>query len=290
MEDHLSLGDITLDLGARTHIMGVLNITPDSFSDGGLFVRPGSGSTIEYAKAVEAALKMVDDGADIIDVGGESTRPGAETVPEEEEIRRVLPVIEGIRRHSRAPVSIDTYKAGTARAAIAAGAMLINDISAGSFDPEMAATAASSGAAIVLMHMRGVPSDMQEAPRYDDVVSEVREYLMERARETLAAGVSREKILLDPGIGFGKTAAHNLALINRLDVIKSLGYPLALGVSRKAFIGKLTGGARASDRLAGTLAASVIGIVRGANIIRVHDVGAAKRATLVADAILKERA
>jgi dihydropteroate synthase len=284
----LSIGDTTLDLDARTHIMGVLNITPDSFSDGGLFMGPDASGTPDYVKAIESALKMVEEGADIIDIGGESTRPGAQSVPEEEEIKRVLPVIEGIRRHSKVPVSIDTYKAGTARAAVLAGASIINDISAGAFDPEMAAVAAQTGAAIILMHIKGAPPDMQERPEYGDVVSEVRAYLAERADRLRAAGVSGDKILLDVGIGFGKTVLHNLALINRLDEIKSLGLPLVLGVSRKAFIGKLTGGAEASDRLEGTIAASVIGIVRGADIIRVHDVRAAKRAAAVADAIIRE--
>jgi dihydropteroate synthase len=286
----LSLGDVTLDLDARTHIMGVLNVTPDSFSDGGLFMGPGASGAPDYAKAVESALRMVEEGADIIDIGGESTRPGAKSVTQEEEIKRVLPVIEGLRRHSPVPVSIDTYKSGTARAALEAGASIINDISAGAFDPDMAAVAAGTGAAIILMHIKGAPPDMQERPEYGDVVSEVCGYLAERAGNFRDAGVLPERILIDPGIGFGKTVTHNLALINRLDEIKALGYPLVLGVSRKAFIGKLTGGAEASDRLEGTIAASVIGIVRGADIIRVHDVRAARRAAAVADAVLREGA
>ncbi|HLB25530.1 MAG TPA: dihydropteroate synthase, partial [Nitrospirota bacterium] len=263
----LTLGGVTLELSSRTHIMGVLNITPDSFSDGGRFIS-SPGGVPEYGKAIDFALRMSEEGADIIDIGGESTRPGSETVPPEEEMRRVLPVIEGIRKHSRVPLSIDTRKAVTARMAVAAGASMINDISGAGFDPEMLDTASVSGAALVLMHMKGTPADMQADPRYDDVVGEVAAYLDARAQRAISSGIARDRIVIDPGIGFGKTLEHNLALIAGLDRIAALGYPVLLGVSRKAFIGKLTGGAAADDRLEGTIAADTAGIMKGADIIR----------------------
>ncbi len=285
----LRLKDAVLELSSRTHIMGVINVTPDSFSDGGRFIRGDRGGRPDFMLAVETALKMAEDGADIIDVGGESTRPGAERLPLEEELARVVPVIEGIRKHSDVPVSIDTYKSETAKAAVLAGASIINDISGGGFDPDMLPLAASAGAAVILMHIKGTPADMQKEPHYEDVVREVKDYLAERAKEAVSAGVPRDKILVDPGIGFGKTVRHNLELINRLDEIAALGYPVVLGTSRKAFIGRLTGVAEAKDRLDGTIASCVVGIVRGAKVIRVHDVRAAKRAATVADAILKAR-
>lgn len=280
----LRMKGAALDLSAGTRVMGILNLTPDSFSDGGIHFRP---SGLDVQAAVDAALRMAGEGADIIDVGGESTRPGAAPLPAEAEIARVVPVIEGIRKRSGIPVSIDTTKASTARAALEAGASIINDISGGTFDPGMYTLAASTGAAIVLMHIKGTPTDMQADPRYDDVVGEVAAHLARLARAALAAGVPRDRILLDPGIGFGKTAAHNMALINCLDAVAAMGYPVVLGVSRKAFIGALTNGAPAADRLEGSLAAAVIGIARGANIIRAHDVKATKRAAMVADAILR---
>ncbi len=280
----LELKGARLDLSARTHIMGVLNVTPDSFSDGGRFM--GKGGSPDVGRIVEAALDMVRDGADIIDVGGESTRPGSVGVSASEEIARVAPVIRGITDRTDTPVSIDTCKSETARAAIEAGASIINDISAMRFDPEMASLAAGSGSAVVLMHMKGTPADMQEAPSYDDLVGEVFAFLEDAAGRAIAAGVPADRIMLDVGIGFGKTFAHNLELINRLDEFADLGYPMVLGVSRKAFIGALTGGLPPGERLEGTIAASVLGIARGAAVIRVHDVKAAKRAALVADAIL----
>ena len=280
----LRLKDAVLELSSRTHIMGVINVTPDSFSDGGRFIKGGKPN---YSRAIEAALKMADDGADVIDVGGESTRPGAAILPIEEELARVTPVIEGIRRHSSVPISIDTYKPETAKAAVLAGASIINDISGGGLDPDMLPLAASVGAAVILMHIKGTPADMQKDPHYDEVIHEVRDYLAERVEKAVSSGVPRDKILVDPGIGFGKTVRHNLELINRLDEIAALGYPVVLGTSRKAFIGRLTGAAEAKDRLEGTIASCVVGIVRGANVIRVHDVKAAKRAATVADAILR---
>jgi len=280
----LPIGGAVLDLSSRTHIIGILNVTPDSFSDGGRFT--GGGYEIDVQKAVEAALMMAGDGADIIDVGGESTRPGSGRLSAADEIKRVVPVIEGIRKSSRVPISIDTYKAVTAWAAIEAGADMVNDISGLAFDPDMAGVVAGSGAALVLMHIKGTPEGMQDNPHYGDLVGEVKAYLLAAAEKAAKAGVAHDKILLDVGIGFGKTVEHNTALINRLDEFTALGYPLLLGVSRKAFIGRLTGAAGPDDRLEGSIAAAVMGIARGANILRVHDVKATKRAALVADAIL----
>ncbi len=301
----LRLKGRVLDL-SRTRIMGVINVTPDSFSDGGKFQcggpdsksagRDASGATKlapsnfrpDYSKVIEAALEMAEDGADIIDIGGESTRPGAGSVSHEEETARVLPVIEGIRKHSGIPISIDTFKSATARAAVEAGASIINDISGLMFDPEMAEVAAKTGAAVVIMHILGTPADMQADPRYADLLGEVKEYLKTGIDKARTAGIPEDSILIDPGIGFGKTLEHNLELIARLSELAGLGYPLVLGVSRKAFIGKLTGGAPVFDRLEGTIAASVLGIANGANIIRVHDVKPARRAADVADAILRK--
>ena len=279
----LSVGGVTLLLSSRTHIMGVLNVTPDSFSDGGRFILPGG--LPDYSLAIESALKMAEDGADIIDVGGESTRPGSDRISLDEELRRVIPVIEGIRRHSKVVISIDTYKSGTALEAVRAGACIVNDISGGLMDPEIVKAAADTGAAFIIMHMQGTPADMQAGPRYDNVVPEVCAYLDGRARHAASLGIPEDKILVDPGIGFGKTISHNLALIGGISGIALLGYPVVLGVSRKAFIGKLTG-APEKERLEGTIAASVLGIAGGANILRVHDVLAAKRAAIVADAVL----
>ncbi len=292
----LRMKDGVLDL-SRTRIMGIINITPDSFSDGGRFRGAGPGKPIagcgaagfrpDYSKAIEAALKMAEDGADILDIGGESTRPGAISVSDKEEIERVLPVIEGIRKYSDIPVSVDTFKSVTARAAIEAGASIINDISGLRFDPEMAGVAAKTGAAVVIMHIKGTPADMQTEPRYSDLMGEVKEYLKTGIDMALEAGVPADKILIDPGIGFGKTLEHNLELIARLGEIAGIGYPVVLGVSRKAFIGKLTGEAPVSDRLEGAISASVLGIANGASIIRAHDVKASRRAADVADAILR---
>jgi len=281
----IELGAVSLDLSARTHIMGVLNLTPDSFSDGGRLM--GGMGRPDPVRVADEAMMMVEDGADIIDVGGESTRPGSMRVPASDEIARVVPAIREITSRTSTPVSIDTYKSETARAALDAGASIINDISGMGFDPDMAGLAASSGAAVVLMHIKGTPADMQKDPKYEDLVGEVRSFLMEAADRALDAGVSRDRILLDVGIGFGKTLEHNLELINRIGDFASLGYPIVLGVSRKAFIGALTGGLPPDDRLEGTIAANVLGITRGASVIRVHDVRAAKRAALVADAIIR---
>jgi dihydropteroate synthase len=241
--------------------MGVLNVTPDSFSDGGRWIDPGA--------AVEHGLAMAADGADVVDVGGESTRPGAAEVPIEEELRRVVPVVDALAAHVR--VSIDTRKREVARAALDAGATILNDVSASLYD-----VAAVAGAGWVAMHMRGTPLTMQQEAAYDDVVSEVREFLLHRARLALAAGV--EELWVDPGLGFAKTAAHNLALLGRLDELVATRQPVLVGASRKSFIGKLTGDAPVGDRFEGSLAVAVWAMEKGAAMVRVHDVRATVQA------------
>lgn len=249
-------------------IMGILNVTPDSFSDGGLFADP--------ARAVERALQMEAEGADIIDIGGESTRPGAEPVSVEEEKRRVLPVIQGIRRRSNISISIDTMKASVAAEALEAGAKIINDVSAGRFDPEMLPLAARAQVPICLMHMKGEPRTMQQNPYYDDVVAEVKGFLRERIAAARAVGVDQKNIWIDPGIGFGKRLEDNLALLKNLDQFAELGCPILIGPSRKSFIGQLTG-APVEARLPGTLASLAIAVQKGAQILRVHDVAAVRQ-------------
>lgn len=261
---------------SRTLVMGILNVTPDSFSDGGLFYG--------YKDALRQAGKLVSGGADIIDVGGESSRPGAEPVPADEEMRRVIPVIKRIvKRHPRVPVSIDTYKPEVAEAAIAEGAAMINDIT-GLADPRMVDLAAKSGAPVVIMHMKGTPRTMQKRPAYKDVVDDIVRFFKERIKLCRARGIS--KIVLDPGIGFGKTRNHNLEILRRLDRIAALGYPCLIGVSRKSFIGK-TLGKVVTDREVGAIAANAIAISRGAKIIRVHDVEQNLQAARMADFIAR---
>jgi dihydropteroate synthase len=257
--------------------MGVVNITPDSFSDGGAF--------LDADRAVEHALELACAGADIIDVGGESTRPGSLPVSDEEEARRVLPVIQRLRSKTGVLISVDTTKSSVARAALDAGADIINDTSALRFDPAMPSVVASAGAAIVLMHMKGVPKTMQESPHYDDLLGEIRGFLWDRIREAVAAGIAEERIIVDPGIGFGKTLDHNLTLLNRLDTFQDLGRPVCAGFSRKAFIGRVLG-LPPEERLEGTLAAAVLCVSRGAQILRVHDVAAVSKAVRLAEAIL----
>jgi len=258
--------------------MGVLNVTPDSFSDGGEFfgVEP----------AVAQAEKMFDEGAQVIDVGGESTRPGSEPVSPEEELRRVLPVIQAmLSARPDSIVSIDTYRSSVAEAALDAGARAVNDVTALG-DPRMAGLMAERGCPIILMHMLGEPKSMQQHPRYeDDVVREVRDFLAERAQQAIRAGVELENIILDPGIGFGKTPEHNLRLLKRLDSLVELGFPVLVGVSRKSFLGKITGSEDPKSRLFGTVAANVLAYERGASLFRVHDVRANKEALAVAAAI-----
>jgi len=252
--------------------MGVLNVTPDSFSDGGRFLAP--------AAACEQGLRMVAEGAAIIDIGGESTRPGAERVPVAEELRRVMPVIEGLAG-STAVISIDTSKPEVMRAAARAGAGLINDVRALQ-EPGAVAAALEGGCAVCLMHMQGEPRTMQHAPRYLDVVKEVKAFLLARAHSCEEAGFARPRILIDPGFGFGKTQAHNLELLQRLDELTGMGWPLAVGLSRKSLLGHILGG---GDRLAGSVALALLAVLRGARIIRAHDVGSTVAALKVVAAV-----
>ncbi|MBI5826568.1 MAG: dihydropteroate synthase [Deltaproteobacteria bacterium] len=263
------------EFGPRTMIMGILNVTPDSFSDGGRF--------IERGRAVERGLEMFEEGADFIDVGGESTRPGALPVGVAEEMDRVVPVVEAIAS-KRVPVSIDTTKAEVARAALVAGAGMVNDVSALGMDAAMAGVCAEFKAAVVLMHMRGTPSTMQEDTVYKDLVSEVYNHLMARMDYAVSSGIERESIIIDPGIGFGKSSEGNLELIRNLREFRTLGAPILLGPSRKSFIGAALG-ARVEDRLMGTIAAAVAAALNGASVLRVHDVKEARMALNMADAI-----
>jgi dihydropteroate synthase len=265
--------------------MGIVNVTPDSFSDGGLF--------LEAEAAIEHGLQLIEEGAEIVDVGGESTRPGAEPVSAEEELRRVRPVIEGIASAGggrvRAQISIDTSKSSVAHAALEAGATLVNDVTALRGDPRMASVVAESGAECCLMHMLGEPRTMQQEPRYDDVVDDVKAFLLARLELAVGEGIAEERIMLDPGIGFGKTLAHNLELLRRLGELAELGRPLVIGTSRKSFLGRLAGAPEGSQRLAGTLATNVLALERGARVFRVHDVAPAREALTVAAATLGER-
>jgi dihydropteroate synthase len=259
-------------------IMGIVNVTPDSFSDGGEF--------IEAAAAIAHGRRLAAEGAEILDVGGESTRPGAAEVPAREELDRVLPVVEALsgRGHT---VSIDTSKARVADRALAAGATIVNDVTALA-DPDMAGVCAERASGLVLMHMKGNPRTMQENPIYDDVVVEVRDFLAERVERAVAAGVEEERIWIDPGIGFGKNVDHNLELIERLGELRELGRPVVLGASRKSFLGRLTG-REVGERLGGSLATAVLGVARGADVLRVHDVRETRDALTVAEAILGVR-
>ncbi|WP_297514827.1 dihydropteroate synthase [uncultured Caulobacter sp.] len=263
---------------ARPRVMGIVNVTPDSFSDGGRFVG--------LAEGLEHARRLIAQGADILDIGGESTRPGAAPVSEFDEISRVVPLIEAIRQASDIPISIDTMKPQVARAAVQAGATIWNDVTALRFAPEAPEVAAELGCEVVLMHMLGQPGTMQDAPRYDDVVAEVEAFLLARALTAMAAGVARDKIWLDPGIGFGKTVAHNLALLAALPRFVALGYPILLGASRKRFIAGVDPSAgEATDRLGGSLAAHLAGGAAGVAAVRVHDVRETVQALEVQTAI-----
>ncbi len=258
--------------------MGIVNVTPDSFSDGGEF--------IEAAAAIAHGRRLASEGAEILDVGGESTRPGAAEVSAAEEIERVLPVVAALadRGHT---VSIDTSKARVAARALDAGAAIVNDVTALG-DPEMEGVCAERGCGLVLMHMKGNPRTMQENPTYGDVAAEVRDFLAERVGRAVDAGVGEERIWVDPGIGFGKTTEHNLELIERLGELRELGRPIVLGASRKSFIGRLTG-REVGERIGGSLAAAVLGVARGADVLRVHDVRETRDALTVAEAILGVR-
>ncbi|MDQ3792377.1 MAG: dihydropteroate synthase [Actinomycetota bacterium] len=277
LRNTIGVGDLTL--GPGPVLVGVLNVTPDSFSDGGDF--------LDFDGAATHAADMLDEGARIIDVGGESTRPGSERVTLEEEARRVVPVVERIvGERPEAIVSIDTYRAGIAEAALEAGARVVNDVTALRGDPRMVGVVAEARCPVILMHMLGEPKTMQRNPRYDDVVREVRDFLARRAEHAVASGVEEERVILDPGIGFGKTLEHNLTLLNHLDSIVELGFPVLVGASRKSFIGRLTGVEEARDRLFGTVATTVLAYERGATLFRVHDVRANREALAVARAIL----
>ncbi|MCS7228534.1 MAG: dihydropteroate synthase [Candidatus Kryptonium sp.] len=267
-------GDKEFDFSKRTYIMGVLNVTPDSFSDGGKYF------TVDSALA--HAMKMIEDGADIIDIGGESTRPGSEPVSVEEELRRVIPVIKEIVKRSDIPISIDTYKAEVARQALDNGAVIVNDISGLKFDEKMAEVVSSYKASVIVMHIKGTPKTMQQNPYYDDVISEIYDYLNESVKIAKSAGI--EQIIVDPGIGFGKRLVDNLEIIRRLREFKSLGYPVLIGVSRKSFIGHILN-LPVDERLEGTAGAVAISVWNGANIVRVHDVKEMARVVKIVDAI-----
>jgi dihydropteroate synthase len=272
-------GDRALPLGERTLVMGVVNVTPDSFSDGGMFD--------DAEGAVAHAARLTDAGADIVDIGGESTRPGAEPVPLAEERRRVLPVIEGVRAaRPEAVISIDTRHAVAAADALAAGATIVNDVSGGA-DDEMLRVVVKAGAGLVLMHMRGEPGTMQDAPLYDDVVAEVHEFLRERVEAAIFAGIDADQLCVDPGIGFGKTLEHNLRLLRSVRRFGDLDAAVLVGASRKRFLGALTGAEDPRDRLEGSLAAAILAAASGADVVRVHDVEATVRALRVGDAIAR---
>jgi dihydropteroate synthase len=259
-------------------IMGILNVTPDSFSDG--------GEWFEFGEAVEHGRTLVAEGAAILDVGGESTRPGAAPVPIDEELRRVVPVIRALRE-AGAQLSVDTTKLTVAEAAVEAGATFVNDVTAFRHEPEIAGFVADRGCDCCLMHMLGEPRTMQDDPRYDDVVDDVRAFLEERAEFAVGEGVREERIMVDPGIGFGKTLEHNLELLRRLDEIVALGFPVMVGTSRKSFLGRLTGRDDPHDRIAATVATTVLALERGATVFRVHDVAPTKDALTVATATLR---
>ena len=268
----------SFDLTHRGLVMGVLNVTPDSFSDGGRFFDPSA--------AIARGLVMVEEGADILDIGGESTRPGATPVEAEEELRRILPVIRGLRKQSRIPISIDTMKARVAAAAVEAGADIINDISGLQHDPDMARVAAESEAGLVLMHLRGTPRTMQQEPEYTDVVAEVCGYLRSAGNAAISAGVAVDRLVFDPGIGFGKTMDHNLALLRALPSFQIYGRPVLLGVSRKSFIGRLLGNTDPLSREAPTIALTAWARQHGVRILRVHAVKENAHALRMMEAIL----
>ena len=267
-----------INLGKKTLIMGILNVTPDSFSDGGLFY--------SQQKAVERGLQMADEGADIIDIGGESTRPGAKSLDASVELKRVLPVIESLVKQVKIPLSIDTTKAKVAKLAIVGGAEIVNDISALHGDKEMTKTIKDAGAAVILMHMRGKPRNMQKGNLvYDNLMGEVTDYLKKSSEKALKAGIEKDRMIVDPGIGFGKTPEDNYKIIRNLYQLKELGIPVMIGSSRKSFIGRITGG-EPEQRLEGTAATITAAIMNGCHIVRVHDVAAMKKVAAVTDAIV----
>lgn len=266
-----------LQLGEKTLVMGVLNITPDSFSDGGLFLEP--------AKAIEHGLLMAEQGADIIDVGGESSRPGADAVPLDEELRRVIPVIAGLASRLEIPLSVDTSKAQVAEQAIEAGAQMINDISGLNFDPQMPAVAARFDTPLIIMHIKGNPKTMQQAPHYDNVMGEIIASLREEIERAEQHGVDPHQVIVDPGIGFGKRVQDNLSILNRLDELAVLERPILIGTSRKSFIGAVLN-QTVDQRAIGTLATVAVSVLKGAHIVRVHDVPAIRQTAAMVDAII----
>lgn len=275
-------GKLEYEFGIRTYLMGVINVTPDSFSDGGKYY----SEVALVNKALEDALKMKEDGADFIDVGGESTRPNSLRVSVEEELSRTVPVIEAIAAKVDIPVSIDTYKSEVADACLSAGAQIVNDISGFMFDEKMAEVTARHGASCVLMHIQGTPDNMQKDPVYENVVDDVMAYLANSVRKAEAAGI--EQIFIDPGIGFGKSLEHNIELIRNLDSFRSIGYPLLIGLSRKSFIDKIHP-TPVTERLYGTISAGTAAISSGADILRVHDIKESLLAAKVADRIIRNR-
>lgn len=256
-------------------------MTEDSFSDGGLY--------FDKSAAIKRAIQLVEEGADIIDIGGESTRPGSEPVHEEEELRRTIPVIEALVKEISVPISIDTYKSRIANRALEAGASMVNDISGLRFDPKITEVIAHHKVPVVIMHIKGTPKDMQQSPEYTALIPEIMEYLREGIRIAERSGITEDKIIVDPGIGFGKTFEHNLDIIHNLRTFTSLGKPVLIGPSRKAFIGKILGDLPPTDRREGTAAAVAISIFNGANIVRVHDIKEMVRVAKVADAIKNMR-
>ncbi len=270
-------GNFNLDFSKKTYIMGILNVTPDSFSDSGRYFRRSA--------AVKRALRLIEDGADIIDIGGESTRPGSEPVPVAKELRRVLPVIEALSKESKIPISIDTYKSEVAKRSLDAGAAMVNDISGLRADPGMATVVSRYKVPVIIMHIKGAPRNMQKNPVYRALIPEIMDYLKGSINIAIKSGIKEDKIVIDPGIGFGKTFEHNLEIIHNLHEFTMLEKPLLIGPSRKAFIGKILGGVPPEDRLEGTAAAIAISIMNGANIIRVHDVREMVRVAKVADAV-----
>jgi dihydropteroate synthase len=277
----LSWANYSLDFSQKTCIMGILNVTPDSFSD--------RGSYLDKAQAINRAVRMAEEGADIIDIGGESTRPGSEPLAIEEELRRTIPVIEALSKEIDIPLSVDTYKSDVARKALDAGASMVNDISGLRFDPGMPKVVSEYRVPVVIMHIKGAPKDMQKNPVYQALMPEVMDTLREGIRSAIESGVSEDKIIVDPGIGFGKTSEHNLEIIHNLRELTFLEKPVLIGPSRKAFIGKVLGDVPPGERLEGTAAAVAVSIMNGANIIRVHDVKEMAKVAKVADAIKRMR-
>jgi len=273
--------DFLLDFSKKTYIMGILNVTPDSFSDGGLY--------FDRTKAIKRAFQIIEEGADMIDIGGESTRPGSEPITIDEELRRTIPVIEVLAENIKIPISIDTYKSEVAKKALDAGASMVNDISGLRFDPLMADVVSMYGVPVVVMHIKGTPRDMQQNPVYEALIPEIMDYLRTSIHIAEQSGIPGDRIIVDPGIGFGKTFDHNLEIINNLQEFTLLEKPILIGPSRKAFIGKILGDVPAQERIEGTIAAVAICVMKGANIVRVHDIREIAKVVKVVDAIKREK-